>query len=55
MGDYVYILNQRHGTEELFNEREDPRELINRAGNPAMQPLLRQFRTHLNPQNPDPS
>ncbi len=47
MGDYVYVLNQGDGTEELFNEHEDPHELINRAGDKAMQPLLRQFRSHL--------
>jgi arylsulfatase A-like enzyme len=43
-GDFVYIRNQGHGSEELFNEREDPREISNRAGLPAMKPLLDRFR-----------
>ena len=30
-GDFVYIRNQGDGTEELFNERDDPRKLTNRA------------------------
>ena len=30
-GDFVYIRNEGDGGEELFNEREDARELINRA------------------------
>ena len=30
-GDLIYIRNQGDGTEELYNSREDPRELINRA------------------------
>jgi arylsulfatase A-like enzyme len=43
-GDYVYIRNERDGKEELFHERDDPRELVNLAGVEAMQPLLRRFR-----------
>ena len=31
-GDLVYIRNEGDGTEELYNERNDPRELTNRAG-----------------------
>ena len=27
-GDFVYIRNERDGSEELFDERDDPRELI---------------------------
>jgi arylsulfatase A-like enzyme len=46
-GDLVYIRNERDGTEELFNERDDPRELLNRAGVAAMQPVLRRFRERL--------
>ena len=43
-GDYVYIRNEGDGAEELFDEREDSRELTNRAGNEAMRPLLGRFR-----------
>jgi arylsulfatase A-like enzyme len=43
-GDFVYIRNEGDGTEELFNERDDPRELSNRAGVEAMQPVLKRFR-----------
>jgi arylsulfatase A-like enzyme len=55
MGDYVYILNQGDGTEELYNQSEDPRELLNRAGDKAMQPLLRHFRRQLDRLNPGSS
>jgi arylsulfatase A-like enzyme len=43
-GDFVYIRNEVDGTEELYNEREDPHELINRATHDDLQPLLKQFR-----------
>jgi arylsulfatase A-like enzyme len=43
-GDFVYIRNERDGAEELFNERDDPRELHNRAGFEALQPVLKRFR-----------
>ncbi len=43
-GDFVYIRNEGDGAEELFNERDDPRELSNRAGVEAMQPVLKRFR-----------
>jgi arylsulfatase A-like enzyme len=46
-GDFVYIRNEGDGTEELFNERDDARELINRAGNDAMRPILQGFRDRL--------
>jgi arylsulfatase A-like enzyme len=46
-GDYVYIRNEVDGAEELFDEREDSRELTNRAGNEAMRPLLSRFRARL--------
>jgi arylsulfatase A-like enzyme len=46
-GDLVYIRNQGDGTEELFDERDDPRELINRARAAAMQPVLERFRDRL--------
>jgi arylsulfatase A-like enzyme len=44
---YVYIRNEGDGKEELFHERDDPRELVNLAGVEAMQPLLRRFRQGL--------
>jgi arylsulfatase A-like enzyme len=43
-GDYVYIRNEGDGAEELFNEREDPRELHNQAGVEALQSVLSRFR-----------
>jgi arylsulfatase A-like enzyme len=45
-GDFVYIRNEGDGNEELFNERDDPHELINRARSEAMLPVLRRFRNH---------
>ena len=46
-GDFVYIRNEGDGTEELFNERDDPRELTNRAASDTMRPILERFREHL--------
>ncbi len=46
-GDFVYIRNQADGTEELFNERDDPRELSNRTSFQSMQPVLKRLRDHL--------
>jgi arylsulfatase A-like enzyme len=46
-GDFVYIRNQKDGSEELYNERDDPRELTNRAGSAAYQPILARFRSRL--------
>ncbi len=43
-GDYVYIRNLGDGAEQLFNQREDPRELSNQARLATMKPLLDQFR-----------
>jgi arylsulfatase A-like enzyme len=43
-GDYVYIRNEGDGREELFNERDDPHELINLARAQAMLPVLQRFR-----------
>jgi hypothetical protein len=43
-GDFVYIRNEGDGAEELFNERDDPRELRNQAGVEALQPVLNRFR-----------
>jgi arylsulfatase A-like enzyme len=46
-GDFVYIRNEGDGTEELFNERDDPRELTNQAGVDALKPVLERFRASL--------
>jgi hypothetical protein len=46
-GDFVYIRNEGDGREELFDERDDPRELTNRARVAAMQPVLQRFRSLL--------
>ena len=46
-GDLVYTRNEGDGGEELFDDREDPRELLNRARDVAMQPVLRRFRDRL--------
>ena len=46
-GDYVYIRNEGDGSEQLFNERDDPRELANRARSESMLPILRRFRDQL--------
>ncbi len=46
-GDFAYIRNGGDGTEELFNERDDPNELHNLSHVDAMQPVLRRFRHRL--------
>ena len=46
-GDFVYIRSEGDGSEELFDERNDPYELINRASNQAMRPVLQRFRERL--------
>jgi arylsulfatase A-like enzyme len=46
-GDLVYIRNDRDGSEELYNERDDPRELTNLASKEAMLPDLQRFRQRL--------
>jgi arylsulfatase A-like enzyme len=43
-GDFVYIRNEGDEAEELFNERDDPGELHNQAGNEALRPVLERFR-----------
>jgi arylsulfatase A-like enzyme len=47
-GDLVYIRNEGDGAEELYNERDDPLELSNRAGVEALQPVLKRFRERVN-------
>jgi arylsulfatase A-like enzyme len=44
---YVYIRNEADGSEEIFNDREDPAELYNQAGDTAMRPVLERFRRRL--------
>jgi arylsulfatase A-like enzyme len=46
-GDFVYIRNEGGGGEELFNQREDPHELVNLASAKDMLPVLRRFRDRL--------
>ncbi len=45
--DFVYIRNTRDGTEELFDQRDDPRELTNRARSPTMKAIVQRFREQL--------
>jgi arylsulfatase A-like enzyme len=52
-GDLVYIRNEGDGTEELFNQRDDPRELTNRAGVDAFKPVLERFRKQVALFNPN--
>ena len=46
-GDFVYIRNEGDGTEQLFNQRDDPRELTNHARVGALEPVLERFRNRL--------
>jgi len=46
-GDMIYIRNQGDGTEELYNSRDDPRELINRARSDEMNQVLQRFRERM--------
>jgi arylsulfatase A-like enzyme len=43
-GDFVYIRNEGDGGEELFRERDDPRELIDRSKSGAPGDVLARFR-----------
>jgi arylsulfatase A-like enzyme len=43
-GDFVYIRNEKDGTEELFNIRDDPRELSNRTQSAGFQTTLTRLR-----------
>ena len=51
---YVYIRNERDGTEEFFNDREDPAEVRNQAHVEAIQPFLERFRRRLEQQKVGP-
>jgi arylsulfatase A-like enzyme len=53
-GDFVYIRNERDGTEEFFNERDDPGELRNLAHVAAMQPMLDRLRRRLDRMKTNP-
>jgi arylsulfatase A-like enzyme len=46
-GEFVYIHNEGDGSEEFYNERDDPLELLNRARVEAMRPILQRFRHRL--------
>jgi arylsulfatase A-like enzyme len=46
-GDLLYIRNEGDGVEELYNLRDDPHELTNRAQSASMQPVLSGFRDRL--------
>ena len=46
-GDFVYIRNQKDGSEQLYNEHDDPRELSDRSAADAYQPILQRFRLRL--------
>jgi arylsulfatase A-like enzyme len=45
--DYVYIHNRGDGAEELYNERDDPNEIMNLALDATMSPLVGRFRERL--------
>jgi arylsulfatase A-like enzyme len=57
-GDFVYILNQGDGAEELFDERHDPGELVNllqyRVRAKAVDHLVQRFRVRLAELRPHP-
>jgi len=46
-GDWTYIRREGDVREALFHLREDPNELHNLAGDPAMEPMLEQMRQAL--------
>jgi hypothetical protein len=46
--EFVYIRNETDGHEQLFNVREDPRELTNRAHSSAFHSVGERFRSQLN-------
>jgi arylsulfatase A-like enzyme len=46
-GGFVYIRNEGDGREELFDERDDPRELLDRARVDSMRPILSRLRGRL--------
>ncbi len=46
-GGFVYIRNERDGSEQLFGERDDPRELTNQIHADLLQSVVRRFRARL--------
>jgi arylsulfatase A-like enzyme len=46
-GHFVYIRNERDGSEQLFNDRDDPQEIDNRILFESTRPLLEHFRRRL--------
>ena len=46
-GSFVYIRNDGDGSEQLFNERDDPREIDDRAQLQSMRPVLEKLRSRL--------
>ncbi len=46
-GNFVYIRNEGDGGEELFDDRDDPQQLSNRAGQSAMKPVVDRFRNQV--------
>jgi arylsulfatase A-like enzyme len=46
-GNFVYIRNEGDGSEQLFNGRDDPHEIDNRAQFESMRPVLEKFRRRL--------
>jgi arylsulfatase A-like enzyme len=46
-GDFVYIRNEGDGSEQLFNERNDPQEIDDRSRFASMRPVLEEFRNRL--------
>jgi hypothetical protein len=54
-GDFVYIRNDGDGTEQLFDVRNDPRELTNRARDDSMRPVVERSRARLDRMISSPS
>ena len=44
LDDLLYIRNEGDASEELYNLRDDPRELTNLVGRPTLKPTLQRFR-----------
>jgi arylsulfatase A-like enzyme len=46
-GSFLYIRNDKEGSEQLFDERDDPHELSDRSRLESMRPVLERFRHRL--------
>jgi hypothetical protein len=44
---FVYIRNERDGSERLFDERADPQELSDKSQEESIRPILEDFRHQL--------